>query len=110
MKQTLDFAADGSVAGVLVDLRDTTDRELVQEQIRTSRPQLRRLVRQEERALIAREIHDELGQDLTGLKMDLLWLRDRLPADQRLLTERARSMEALLDRTLAAVRRIAMQA
>ncbi len=109
------YAADGSVAGVLVDIRDTTDREWVEEQIRRSRQELRHLaarqneVREEERALVAREIHDELGQDLTGLKMDVSWFRDRWPADQRLVTERARLMEVLLDKTLAAVRRIAMQ-
>ncbi|HEX9184592.1 MAG TPA: histidine kinase, partial [Burkholderiales bacterium] len=38
-------------------------------------------VREAERARIAREIHGQLGQALTGLRMDLSWLRKRLPAD-----------------------------
>jgi signal transduction histidine kinase len=38
-------------------------------------------VREEERTHIARELHDELGQMLTAIKMDAAWLRARLPAD-----------------------------
>jgi PAS domain S-box-containing protein len=65
-------------------------------------------VREEERGTIAREIHDELGQQLTGLKMDLSWTAKRLdgpaaePARQKL-----RSTMGLLDETIQTVRRIA---
>jgi PAS domain S-box-containing protein len=65
-------------------------------------------VREEERGAIAREIHDELGQQLTGLKMDLSWTVKRLdgsasePARQKL-----RSTMGLLDETIQTVRRIA---
>jgi PAS domain S-box-containing protein len=60
--------------------------------------------REEEKTLIARELHDELGQLLTALKMDLAWLRERL-SDQDLL-QRADEMGQLLDRTVASTRRI----
>ncbi|HEX5767889.1 MAG TPA: sensor histidine kinase, partial [Burkholderiales bacterium] len=54
---------------------------------------------------IARELHDELGQLLTALKMDLAWLRERLGPDTD-LSARAAEMGALLDRTVGSTRRI----
>ena len=71
-------------------------------------------VREEERARIAREIHDELGQALTALKMDLAWLAARLArASQESwvppLLDKAQSMSELLDTTVQKVRRIATE-
>jgi signal transduction histidine kinase len=89
---------------------DITERKRAEEQLRTSREQLRQLaarvqtVREEERAAIAREIHDELGQCLTGVKMDLSWLTGRLPKDQKALLERGDALTELLDSTISAVR------
>jgi signal transduction histidine kinase len=62
--------------------------------------------REEEKTLLARELHDELGQLLTALKMDLAWLRERLPPPGTELGGKAAQMEALLDRTVTSVRRI----
>jgi len=64
------------------------------------------VVREEERALIAREIHDELGQALTALKMDVHWLRQRLPGAQQSLLDKTNVMSRLIDRTVQSVRRI----
>jgi len=81
------------------------------ERLRESEARLRELaahlqsVREEERARIAREIHDELGQVLTGLKMDVTWLAARL-AEPPLL-EKAGTMSGLIESTIRAVRRIA---
>jgi signal transduction histidine kinase len=63
--------------------------------------------REEEKTRIARELHDELGQLLTALKMDLAWLRERLPETGPELAARADGMSALLDRTVSSSRRIA---
>jgi PAS domain S-box-containing protein len=63
--------------------------------------------REDEKTRIARELHDELGQLLTALKMDLAWLRERLPAASRELGARAATMGSLLDQTVASTRRIA---
>jgi signal transduction histidine kinase len=63
-------------------------------------------VREEERAHIAREIHDELGQVLTGLKMEVAWLARRLNDDQRPLLEKTESMGQLIDQTVQTVRKI----
>lgn len=64
-------------------------------------------VREEEQTRIAREIHDELGQALTGLKMDLTWLANHFSADHKPLLTKAESMSRLIDDTIQAVRKIA---
>ncbi len=63
--------------------------------------------REEERTRVAREIHDELGQSLTAMKMELSLLRRGLPADQRQNIARAESLGALVEETTQAVKRIA---
>jgi signal transduction histidine kinase len=62
--------------------------------------------REEERVRVSQEIHDELGQALTCLKMDLSWLASRLPEDPPTLREKAREMVGLADTTINATRRI----
>ncbi len=64
-------------------------------------------VREEERSTVAREIHDELGQTLTGAKMDLAWLLQRFRKDQGPLRERCREALSLLDASLDSVRSLA---
>jgi PAS domain S-box-containing protein len=98
-----------------VILRDTTRREQYEQAILRQQRELRELsarvleAREEEKTLLARELHDELGQLLTALKMDLAVLRDRLPAGGGELPERAAKMDALLDRTVNSVRRISAE-
>jgi signal transduction histidine kinase len=81
------------------------------ERLRESEDKLRRLaahlisVREEERAHIAREIHDELGQVLTGLKMEVGWLAKRLVDKD--LVDKTDSMGKLIDSTVQTVRKIA---
>ena len=81
------------------------------ERLRESEDKLRRLaahlisVREEERTHIAREIHDELGQVLTGLKMEVTWLAKRLK--EKPLIEKTDSMCKLIDMTVGTVRKIA---
>jgi signal transduction histidine kinase len=68
-------------------------------------------VREEERAQIAREIHDELGQALTGLKMDVTWLARRLKRNgsQGSLLKKAEGMVGLIEEAIQRLRRIAAQ-
>lgn len=100
------------IAGHFGIQRDVTEQHQASEEIKASRQQLRALaarlqqVREEERTSIAREIHDELGQALTGLKMDIAWMKDRLPADHD-SREQCASIIHRVDGTLSAVRRIA---
>jgi signal transduction histidine kinase len=94
-----------SKVAVFVELHRKSERR------RESEDKLRRLaahlisVREEERAHIAREIHDELGQVLTGIKMEVGWLAKRLK--EPLLLEKTDSMSKLIDSTVQTVRKIA---
>jgi signal transduction histidine kinase len=58
---------------------------------------------------MSREVHDELGQSLTALKMDLFQLDKSLPPENPDLRKRTRSMVALVDSTIKSVQRIAME-
>jgi signal transduction histidine kinase len=97
-------------SAALVD--EIAERKTAQERLRESEVQLRALaarlisIREEERGRIAREVHDELGQVLTGLKMDVMWLRKHLRKDQGPLLEKAETMRGLIDSTMQVVRRI----
>jgi len=102
----------GWIAGHFGIQRDVTDRHQATEKIRASSEQLRALasrlqkVREEERTTIAREVHDELGQALTGLRLDVSWMRHRLPRNHEALAQ-CTSIIQQIDGSLAAVRRIA---
>jgi len=106
------YDEQGRIAGHFGIQRDVTDKYKENEQIRTSREQLRALatrlqrVREEERTEVARNIHDELGQALTGLKLDISWMKSRLPRDHAMM-EQCGSVIQRIDQTLTAVRRIA---
>jgi signal transduction histidine kinase len=93
--------------------REIAERRRAEEHLRNSEENLRALaarlqsVREEESTRIAREIHDELGQALTGLKMDLTWVAKKLPPDQKTLAAKTESMFGLIDGTIQSVRKIA---
>lgn len=86
-----------------------------EEDLRNSHEQLRNLsrhlqaVREEERTVIAREIHDELGQSLTALKMDLSWLGGKLPAGCAPLKEKTGEMLNYIDEIVKTVQRISAE-
>ncbi len=98
-----------------VILRDITRRKQHEDQLKAQQAELRELsarvleAREEEKTLIARELHDELGQLLTALKMDLAWVRERLPAPDHELGVKAAQMNELVDRTVQSVRRISAE-
>jgi PAS domain S-box-containing protein len=95
-----------------VILRDIARRKEFEDALRRQQDELRELsarvleAREEEKTLIARELHDELGQLLTALKMDVAWLRERLPAAAPETTAKVEQMNAVLDQTVGSVRRI----
>ncbi|HKE46192.1 MAG TPA: response regulator [Steroidobacteraceae bacterium] len=90
--------------------REIAERKEAERRLRESEEKLRALaarlitVREEDRAHMAREIHDELGQVLTALKMEGAWLASQL-TDARLV-EKTQSMLSLVDATIHTVRKI----
>jgi two-component system sensor histidine kinase UhpB len=91
---------------------DDTQGRLAQRELERSREDLRSLsrhlqsVREEEKARIAREVHDELGSTLTALRMDLDWMAERLPAGMEPLREKRAAMVRLVESAVAATRKI----
>jgi PAS domain S-box-containing protein len=109
----------GKIAGYAI-YRDITERKKAEGELRQSREQLRALtgrletLREAERIRISREIHDELGQKLTGLKMDLLWMEQQLgeleslPAANAIL-DRVVGTTELVDGIVGTVQEIAAE-
>ena len=103
--------------GVLLDI---TKRKQAEAKLSEQREQLRALtakisaIREEERTVISREIHDSLGQLLTGLKLDMAWLGKRINQQvegetRKMLTKKTDSITELLDQTINTVRELATQ-
>ncbi|MEN2473194.1 PAS domain S-box protein [Burkholderia stabilis] len=101
-----------------VMLRDITERLRAENALKRSREELRELsanlqnVREEEKTRIARELHDDLGQQLTALKMDLSVVEQQLRVPGRAqpdedVQSHLQGMRRLIDATVASVRRIA---
>ena len=94
---------------------DISDRKKAEEQLRTANEQLRNLsrhlesIREEERTHLAREMHDKLGQILTGLKMDMSWMAKRLPEGEMPLLEKIKTINGLIDEAVQTVKRIATE-
>ncbi len=95
--------------------RDVTASKRLENELKNSREELRSLsahllsVIEEERRCIASEIHDELGQVLTTLKLDLSWLKSRLAKDDSPLAAKIQPMSDLVDRTIDSVQRISSE-
>jgi two-component system, NarL family, sensor histidine kinase UhpB len=95
-------------------MTNITDSKLEQQETMRSRARLAELtahieqVKEQERTRIAREIHDDLGGNLTAIKMALAMLSARLPADQVQLLDKAAYVDDLVDRSIDAVHRISL--
>jgi signal transduction histidine kinase len=106
---------EGNCNRLLGTVHDITERKNAEEEILAMNKQLRNLllhlenVREIERTNIAREIHDELGQQLTGLKMDASWVSKKYANGDATIKERLASMIDLIDDTVKTVRRIATE-
>ncbi|MGE0873218.1 MAG: PAS domain S-box protein [Burkholderiales bacterium] len=113
IEASISHATEGERHYFTVILRDITPRKRNEDALARQQAELRELsaqvqeAREEEKTRIARELHDELGQLLTAMKMDMAWLRARLPQADAQLTAKAGEIGALLDRTVTSTRRIA---
>jgi PAS domain S-box-containing protein len=105
----------GEIVGAMSLGLDITEARRAELELRASRKGLRSLarhlhtIREEERGAIARVIHDELGQTLTGMKMDLYWLQRQLNEDQGLLVEKIGTTLKQIDETVKRVQKISTE-
>ncbi len=115
-----EFPIDASISQVTeqgqrlftVILRDVTERVRAEEELKSSREENRGMslaaqnLREQEKSRVARELHDELGQALTALKIDVGWLKEQPGGSDPALQHKLAAMQVLLDGTVAATRRI----
>lgn len=104
--------AEGQVVGVLSIMRDITELKAREAELEASRMQLRELsehrdaVLEEERKRIARELHEELGQVLTALRLMISMLRVEYGVTLPALNERSHGMTELVDRAIRSMREV----
>ncbi len=102
------YDESGEISGVCAILNDITAVKKAQHQLRRLSGSI--MANQEkERAAIARELHDELGQVLTALRMDSVWMFDRLKKTDPKASERALTMCKLIDKNIEDVRGMAFR-
>ena len=118
-----EFPIESAIAQVVVNgspmftaiLRDIDERRKAEGELRNSHQQLRELasslqaVREEERTTIARELHDELGQQLLRMRMDLSWLAGRMKDMAPQLLAKVAEMKRFTEGTVDALRRVTTQ-
>jgi len=103
------------INGAVHIMRDVTEYKLAKNALEQSKKELLDLslhlesAREQERTSIAREIHDELGQSLTALKMDLFWLKKKISKNQKLLNKKMEDMSSLIDATIKTVKKISSE-
>ncbi len=109
-----EFPVEASISQLMTEegrlytviLRDVTERVRAQEELAAYAAQAS-AIREQEKARVARELHDELAQSLTALKMDTIWVRDNLCGESAQAQTRIAAMLTMLDGAVASTRRIA---
>jgi signal transduction histidine kinase len=103
--------ADGTIwDGIMLNMTHSKEAEA---ELLNSRAQLSALathveaVKEQERLHLAREVHDDLGGNLTAIKIGLSWLMRQIPPDMTLLIERTAYLDNVVDQTFEAAHRIA---
>ncbi len=105
----------GKVKGIFILAHDVTDRKNAEKEIARSREQLRQLsnrlqeIREEEKSRISREIHDDLGQSLTALKLDLSFMGENIVEKYPETKDQLIKMAEMIDATINSVHRICLE-
>jgi PAS domain S-box-containing protein len=103
---------EGKCIKLVGSVSDITEREEAEKEIKERNEQLHQLsahlqnIREEERASVAREIHDELGQQLTVIKMDVSWINKKIQSEEGKIIQKIQSLLHLVDSAISTVRKI----
>lgn len=109
-----EIASDGKTSRLIL-IYDVTEKTKAEKEMLSLTGQLRELashlqnVREEERASMAREIHDELGQQLTALKMDVSWLMKKTLEKDLITYQKLQTVSEMLGNTINTVRKISSE-
>jgi len=104
--------ANGEIVGMQSTLMDITDRKNAEDELKSSKEKLQNLYKhlqtaiEQERTKIAREVHDDLGQVLTAIKLDGHWLKNKIPEDQNELIQKTDMTLKLIDSAIQTVKKI----
>ena len=115
IESTISNTTIGNTKQLTAVLRDATERRRAETVLNQTNQQLRELstslekILEDERNRISRELHDDLGQQLTGLKLDMAWLANRLKDGREVEPERVVEMRHALDVAVSSVRRISTE-
>lgn len=102
----------GEVQGVFAAARDITDRKKMEEELRNSKDLLSKLnqhieeVRKYERSQIALNLHDDFGQRLTALNLDLAWLKSRIGVQSSVVKKKLEEMSQMIKESIDSIREI----
>ena len=100
---------------LVVVFDDIGERVFAEKSLLQSYEQIRKLsqhlenIREEERKYIAGELHDELGQILTAVKMDVSWIRNKMPPERKGIKKRAVSTIQIIDEAISKIQRLSME-
>jgi PAS domain S-box-containing protein len=106
---------NGEVKGVVLETIDITEKKQAEKQLKKSREQLRQLsihlqsVREEEQERISRKIHDEIGQMLVGLQMNLSWLSEKISPEEEELRRKIVYLQERTEESIDMVEKIASE-
>ncbi|HEY5471338.1 MAG TPA: PAS domain S-box protein [Bacteroidales bacterium] len=103
---------EGEVLGVFAAARDITERKKIEEELRTSKELLEKLnahlneVREDERSKIALNLHDDFGQRLTALNLDLAWLKSRMGVQSTGVKKKLEEMSLMINESIDSIREL----
>ena len=109
---TLFKNAAGKVQGVFAAARDITNLNKMETELRTSKKLLEKLnshqdkIRENERAQIAINLHDDLGQRLTALNLDMSWIKSRIGVQSEIVREKLNEINLAINETIESVKEI----
>ena len=106
------YNKQGKISALLGVTNDITERKKIEIQLNKSFEEVRQLtkhlqnIREEERTFISRELHDELGQQLAAMKMDLGWINKRLNESDEPIKEKTKALMDQISLLIKSVRKI----